>query len=765
MTDTLVYGPAALGQRVERADGVEKVTGRMSYVSDLKLAGMLHAKLLRSPHAHARIRSIDVSKALALPGVRCVLTGADITGVNQDPTSRARSLLAVGRVRFQGQPVAAVAADDVYIAEEAIELIEVVYDVLPAAIDPIEAIKPGAPQVRQHKEDADNAEAQAHATVVTVEVKDTSTAPTNISSRLHFQRGDVAAGFAESDIVIERTYRMPHVHQSYMEPRAAIAAWDGQGNLTIYASTQGLFFIRTEIAAILGLPESRIKIVPLEIGGGFGAKIQPIVEPITAVLARKAKRPVKLVLTRQEELVAATPGPDTIMEVKTGARRDGTLMAIQARVIMDSGSFPGSPVSTCCLIVGGLYRFPSVDIEGIEVLTHKPSQAAYRAPGASQGTFAIESQMDLLADALGLDRLAFRLRHCIVEGDLMPNNQPWPNNGMKQVLEAIGQQPIWRDRKSQPHRGVGFAVGGWLGGIQPAAASVRMSPDGSLSVITGAIDLTGTNTVFRQIAAAEIGLPADSISVRTADSDSAPFAGMSAGSKVTYTVGLAVKAAATDARRQILEIASRELEASPADLEIADGKVRVKGTPDRAVPLRRIGQISTSFGGKYEPVFGRGSTTVTVQSPGFAGQIAEVQVDPDTGKVTILRYVSIQDVGKALNPTLIEGQIQGGSAQGIGMGLTEELIYSKEGWLLNASLLDYRKLTAIDLPAIETILLEVPSPFGPFGAKGVGEPPIVPGPGAIASAIRAATGCEFTILPITPEKVVAALAAPSSATA
>jgi CO/xanthine dehydrogenase Mo-binding subunit len=758
MTDTVANGSAALGERVERAEARDKVTGHMTYVSDLKLPGMLHAKLLRSPHAHARIRSIDLSRARALPGVRLVVAAEDLGFREREPTTRARAVLAVGRVRFQGQPVAAVLADDVHTAEEALDLIAVDYEVLPAAIDVIDAMRPDAPRVRDQGAESDTAEAQAHATVATGETKADTATPPNVASKVHFKRGDVEQGFAESDVIVERTYHIPHVHQSYMEPRATIASWDNQGNLTVYASTQGQFFMRSELSAILKVPESKIRIVALEIGGGFGAKIQPIIEPIAALLARKAKRPVKLVLSRNEELVAATPAPETILELKTGARRDGTLTALKSRIIMDSGCWPGGPLNVCCLIVGGFYKFESIDIDGTEVLTHKPSQAAYRAPGAPHGTFAIEGQMDALADALGIDRLELRLKNCIVEGDPMPHNQPWPNNGMKQVLEAIGRHPIWKDRTRQPNRGVGFAVGGWLGGIQPAAASVRMSPDGSLSVITGAIDLTGTNTVFRQIAAAEIGVDVADITVHTADTDSAPYAGMSAGSKVIYTVGNAVKAAAADARRQILEIASRELEASPADLEIHDGKVSVKGTPDRAIPLTRIGHISTAFGGKYEPVFGRGNITVTVQSPGFAGQIAEVEVDPDTGNVTILRYVSIQDVGKAINPTLIEGQIQGGSAQGIGIGMSENLVYSVDGRLLNGSLLDYRKMTAIDLPPIETVLVEVPSPFGPFGAKGVGEPPIVPGPAAIANAVRDATGCDFTELPVTPERVVAALA-------
>jgi CO/xanthine dehydrogenase Mo-binding subunit len=757
MVDTVANSSAALGQRLTRAEGVDKVTGHMAYVSDLKLPGMLHAKLLRSPHAHARIRSIDVSKARALPGVRCVLTAADLDQRDAEPTTRARAILAVGRVRFHGQPVAAVAADDVHTAEEALDLIAVDYEVLPAALDPLAAMQDDAPLVREQVVASDNAEAQAHATVATGEEKPTSSHPSNVAGRVHFHRGDVERGFAEADVIVERTYHIPHVHQNYMEPRAAIASWDHRGNLTVYASTQGQFFVRSELSAILGLPESRIKIQAMEIGGGFGAKIQPIIEPIAAILAQRTRRPVKLVQTRGEELIAATPAPEVLIELKTGAKRDGTLTALQARVIMDSGCFPGGPLNVCCLIIGGYYKFQALDIVGYEVLTHKASQAAYRAPGAPHGTVAIEGQMDALARALGVDRLALRLQNCIAPGDPMPHNQPWPVNGMRQVLEAIGNHPIWKEHRPGPYRGIGFAVGGWLGGIQPAAASVRMNPDGSLSVITGAIDLTGTNTAFRQIAAAELGVPAEEIAVRTADTDTAPYAGMSAGSKVLYTVGNAVRMAAADAQRQILEIASRELEAAPADLEVADGKVRVKGAPERAISLKEIGHKSTAFGGKYEPVFGRGATTVTTQSPGFAGQIAEVAVDPDTGNVTLLRYVSIQDVGKAINPTLIEGQMQGGSAQGIGMGLSEQLVYSPEGRLVNQSLLDYRNMTAIDLPPIETVIVEVPTPYGPFGAKGAGEPPIVPGAAAIANAVRDATGKDFTDLPITPEKVVAAL--------
>jgi CO/xanthine dehydrogenase Mo-binding subunit len=723
---------------------------------------MLHAKILRSPHAHARIRSIDASKARALPGVRAVLTAADLPPSALNPSSRSRLVLAAGAVRFQGQPVAAVAADDVHTAEEALDLIAVDYEILPAAIDPIAAMQPGAPLVREPDVEADTAEAQAHATVATTEEKPTDDRPSNVASHLHFQRGDVEAGFAEADLIVEHTYRIPHVHQSYMEPRAAIATWDNPNHLTLYISAQGQFALRGEVAGILGIPQSQVRVIPQEIGGGFGAKIQPIIEPITALLAKAAGRPVKLVQTRQEELVAATPAPEVIVELKTGAKKDGTLTALKARAIMDSGCFPGGPLNNVCLLVAGLYKFPNFDVEGFEVLTHKPSQAAYRAPGAPHGTFAIEAQMDAMAKALGLDRMEFRLRHCADSGDPMPHGKPWPLIGMRPILEAIAAHPAWKGYRPAPNRGIGFAVGGWLGGLQPGSASVRMNPDGSLTVITGAIDLTGTNTAFRQIAAAELGVSAESVIVQTADTDSAPFAGTSAGSKVIYSVGSAVRAAAQDARRQILEIASHELEAAPEDLEIQDGAVRVKGAPSRAVPLTKIATASTRFGGTYDPVFGRGVSSITQQSPGFSGQLAKVEVDPDTGKVSLRRYVCFQDVGRAINPTLVEGQMQGGSVQGIGIGLSEELVYNGDGRLLNQSLLDYRQMTAIDLPDIETVIVEVPSPYGPFGAKGAGEPPIVPGPGAIANAVHDAIGCAVTDLPITPDKIVRALRARQS---
>src|SRR5262250_2372143 len=436
-----------IGLSIPRPDGPEKVTGRVQYVADIKPKGLLHAKLLRSPHAHARIVRIDVSKARALPGVRAVLTAADIPELKRKAPTRAHAVLAIDRAVFAGQPVAAVAADELAIAEEALDLIDVQYEVLPVAADPLESMKPGAPPVAELGTEADTSEALAHGSVAGVSSEAKPSKAVNISQQARLQRGDVAKAFAESDVVVEKTYRIPMVHQGYLEPHAVLAQWDQQGNLTLWASTQGSFNTRSEVADILGLEENQIKVIPMECGGGFGGKIRALCEPITAVLARATGRPVRYVMTRREELEAGMPAPQVIIRLKTGAKKDGTLMALEADTILDSGSFSGTVLAVSAVFLGSMYKWPSFDIRGSEVLTHKPSVAAYRAPGAPQTIFAIESHMAQIARELGLDPLEFRMRHLIQEGDPMVNNQPWQSNGAKQVLAKVGEHPLWKGRK------------------------------------------------------------------------------------------------------------------------------------------------------------------------------------------------------------------------------------------------------------------------------------------------------------------------------
>ena len=754
-----------IGLSIPRPDGPEKVTGQVQYVADLSPRGLLHAKLLRSPHAHARILRIDVSRARALPGVRAVLTAADIPELKRKAPTRAHAVLAIDRVVFAGQPVAAVAADEPAIAEEALDLIDVQYEVLPVSADPLEAMKPGAPPVADAGTEADTSEAQAHGSVAGVTTEAKPAKAVNISQQARIQRGDVAKGFAESDVVIEKTYRVPMVHQGYLEPHAVLAQWDTTGFLTLWSSTQGSFNTRSEVADVLELSENRIKVIPMECGGGFGGKIRALCEPITAILARATGRPVRYVMTRREELEAGMPAPQVIIRLKTGVKRDGTLVALEGEAIIESGAFSGAVLAVSGVFLASLYLWPIFDVKGFEVLTHKPSIAAYRAPVAPQTIFAIDSQMEQLAKAIGVDPVEFRLRHLQREGDKMANGQPWLSNGGVEVLTRIAEHPLWKKRAewkaSSPTgrlRGTGLSLGGWLGGLQPTGATVRLNPDGSVQVLTGQVDIAGTNIALAQIAATAYGIDVDKVRITTGDTDVAPMTGLSAGSKTIYTVGVAVMEAAKDARNQTLEIAAKELEASVHDLEIDNEKVVVRGVPDKGITLAQIGKKGNLYMSKVQPVLGVSHPAFSQQAPAFCAQLAKIEIDAETGEVTLHDFVVVQDVGKAINPLAIEGQMQGGAVQSLGMALTEALVYDDKGRLTNPSLLDYRKLTAADLPNIETIIVEKPSPHGPFGARGVGEPPIVPAPAAIANAIEDATGVRLTELPLSSERIALAIA-------
>jgi CO/xanthine dehydrogenase Mo-binding subunit len=444
--------------------------------------------------------------------------------------------------------------------------------------------------------------------------------------------------------------------------------------------------------------------------------------------------------------------------VKAGATRDGTLTAIEADVVFDTGAFPASPLGICCHLMGSSYRCPNVDIRGVEVMTNKVSPAAYRAPGAQQAYYALESTIDELARKLGFDPLEFRLKNAVAEGDLRVDGSPWPRIGLRECLEQAREHPIWknRDRKA-PDEGVGVAIGGWPGGLMPAEAGCRMEPDGTFTVVTGSVDLTGTNTTFALIAAEVLGVPVEKVRVVNGDTSTAPFGPVSGGSLTTYMVGPAVQNAAAQAREQILRIAADELEAAPEDLEIVDGAVRVKGVPDRSITLEKIGDLTMNFGAPYAPVQGQGKRGKAPNAPGFTVHLAKVRVDRATGNVEVKEYAAIQDVGKAINPAEVRGQIMGGVAQGIGWALREALVYGEEGQLLTATLLDYALPVAVDLPPIDTVLVEVPAPEGPFGAKGVGEPPAIPGPGVIANAVRDAIGVRPTQIPMIAERILETL--------
>ncbi|MDR5695859.1 MAG: xanthine dehydrogenase family protein molybdopterin-binding subunit [Armatimonadota bacterium] len=740
-----------IGVPLRRLEGAEKVTGRTRYAGDLSLPGMLHARLVLSPYAHARIVHIP-KEGLGVPGTQ-VVTAEDLPPSPEDAHA---PLLAREETCFCGQPVAVVLAESEAAAEDAAEMLRarILYEELPAALDPLEAMRPGSPIVRPRRR-GETGETQAHATI-DVQEGGGPEAP-NITAHVHFSRGDVTAGFAEADVVREETFRTPIVHQSYLEPHAAIASYDPfTGVLTLWASVQGQFYVRSEVSRRLGLPQTKVRVIPMPVGGAFGAKILHL-EPLVAALALVTRRPVRLVLSRMEEFLAGTPAPQAVITGKVGARRDGTLVALQARLVFDSGAEPGTPLNVAALLLGGYYRFPHLEIEGFEVLTHKAPVGAYRGPGAVQATFAIESLVDAVARALDLDPVEFRLRNIVQEGDPMPNGKPWPRIGLRECLEALRNHVLWQERRKEPHQGYGLAIGGWPGGIEPASACVRANPDGTFHVLVGAVDLTGTATAFAQIAAEVLGVPVEQIQVITGDTDQSPYAGMSAGSKTLYTVGAAVKQAAEEARRQLLTVASDQLEAAIEDLEIVDGHVQVKGVPGKALPISHLAKLTMQFGAKYPPIFGRGESSITRQSPGFAAHLAKVEVDPETGRVGVLEYLAVQDVGRAINPAEVQGQIHGGVAQGIGWALLEEVRYDSQGTLLTTTFSDYAIPKAADVPQIHTVLVEVPSPFGPFGAKGVGEPPVIPVAAAICNAIADAVGVRVTTLPVTPERLHQAL--------
>jgi CO/xanthine dehydrogenase Mo-binding subunit len=573
----------------------------------------------------------------------------------------------------------------------------------------------------------------------------------NVAASERMERGDVAVGLAEADVVIRRTYRTPIVHQGYIEPHATLAAPEPGGGLTIWSSTQGVFLPREETARVLGWSDSRIKLVPAVIGGGFGGK-GVLLEPLAGVLAVMLGRPIKVVLTRIDEFLAATPAPRSRIELALGAKRDGTLTAVDARIVFDAGLYPGSPVHNAMIYVAGLYRIPNFRVRGYDVVTNTIPQGAYRAPGAVQGVFAIECAMDELAQTLGIDPIELRLKSCIVEGDLMPHGQRWARIGLKQCLERLREHPAWKDRQSRPqdpNEGVGVAIGALMVALQSASALCRLESDGTITAVVGSVDISGSNTALLQIAAEAFGLPIERVAISNADSTGAPHSPMSGGSKITLVVGAAIVEAAQDAKRQAFEIAADQLEADLDDLELVDGRIRVRGASERSIGLDRIHTLTAMMYAQYPPVLGRGNIALKVRASAMAAHLARVRVDPDTRRPAILEYVAIHDVGRAINPAMVEENIHGGVAQGIGWALYERMAYDEVGGLVTSSLLDYTLPSAQQVPSIESVILEIPSQSGPYGLRGVGEPPVIPVAATVANAVSAATGRRVTEIPIT----------------
>jgi CO/xanthine dehydrogenase Mo-binding subunit len=744
-----------IGQRVKRLDAPQKLTGQERFTGDLRIPGMLYARPVGSTSAHARIVSVNKEAALAVPGVVAVYSADDLPITRDENGNPAKTPIANGEVLYAGQIVAIVVAESDVAAQDGAAAVEIEYDERPVIATIEQALDPATEAMSERKVTISAEEAAMHNADAAAKSEDDQVElAVNVSNTAHFHRGDIAAGFAEADAIVEYSFVSQGVHQSYMETQAALVTVDPLGGLTVYTSTQAAFHCRNRVAETVGVPISAVNVVPMPVGGGFGGKFV-LIEPLVAAVAVAARRPVLLQYQRMEDLLAGNPAPACEISIKLGAKKTGEFTALEAQLTFDAGSGPTSPLSIAAILLGGYYRFPNMDLRGTEVLSHKAAAGAYRAPGAQQATMAIETAVDELATKLGLDPFDIRLTNAVVTGDPRPTGGPWPKIGLVETLEALRKHPLWvdRDNRRAAGKGIGIAVGGWPGGIEPATAVCRLEADGKFTIVLGSVDLNGTNTTFAQIVAEELGLDANDLKVITASTDSAPWSGGTGGSKITYTVGAAVKKAADDAKQQILSIAADHLEVSADDLELSGGNVSVKGVPSSSMTLKQIAGMSLSAANKHEPVLGRGASSITESAPGFAVHIAEVEVDEITGETTVTNYVAAQDVGYALNPALVEGQVQGGVGQGIGWALYEGLAFDNSGQLITASLMDYAIPRAAHIPPIDIVLVEVPSEHGPYGAKGIGEPPAIPGPAAIANAIKDVTGVRIDEFPIRPESL------------
>jgi len=752
---------SAIGVATPRRDSEPKVRGTTRFAADEPMIGLLHARLLLSHEAHAMITHLDTSAAMQLPGVAAVLTAGDLPITAKGP-GRSNEPLAREEIVYAGQPVAMVVAETEAIATDALELIELELDPLEPVMDLEAAAKPGAAKARHKAPEthSDSDLADAHASVSTEEADDEDELSDNVLESARIAHGDAEAAIAGSEIVLKARFETPWMYQGYLETQAATAWIEPGDQLTVSTSTQSTFSTRDGLAGLFGIPVDRVRVRGTPLGGGFGGKLL-IPDPLVAAAALLLKRPVRLSMTRSEDIAASNPAGAEMMSLTIGADADGRLTGIRARVYVDRGSTDDFGVEAiAAMLAAGPYNWAAHELTALGVATNRVTFGAYRAPTAPPAAFAVESLIDELARELGLDPLQLRLHNVAGEGDPSASGQDFPVFGARACLERIAAHPLWaaRDQLSDGE-GIGASVGWWPGGYEPAAAVCRLDADGRLTVITGAADMTGVETTFASIAADAFGMAPERVRVVNADTSSAPYAGTSGGSKVTYTVGRAVERAAIEARERLLEVAAEELEISPEDLEIVDASVRPRGVPGKAIAIDELAPKILSFGSRHMPVEGHGRSAQP-QAPQAAAHLSHVRVDPETGAVTVLRHVIAQDVGRALNPALVEGQMRGGAAQGLGWALLEQLAHDDYGQLITGTFVDYAMPTAGTTPPIDTEIVEVASPDGPYGAKGVGEAPVVGVPGAVANAITAATGgARVHDLPMTAERVWQAMAA------
>ena len=750
-----------VGSRPVRHDGEEKVTGRARYSADINLPGLLHAKVLRSPHAHARIKGIDASRALALPGVKAVVTSADFNqptgrvidlgeGAMVNPKFLSNNCMAADKALYKGHAVAAVAATSAHIAEQALKLIDVDYEVLPGVVDVLEAMKDDAPILHERLANATNPNMRPGG----LRSDDDPGKSSNIANHFFFEAGDIDKGFAEADIIVEREFRTESVHQGYIEPHAATALWAADGHITIWGSSQGHFNVRDQTANILGVPVSNIKVVPMEIGGGFGGKTLVYLEPVAAMLAKKTGHPVKVAMSRADVFEGTGPTSGSYMRVKLGVNKEGKITAADATLAYEAGAFPGSPINPGIQCMLASYDITNGKIEGYDVVLNKPKTAAYRAPGAPGSAYAVETVIDEICEKIGMDPLEFRMLNGAKEGTRRLTGPVFPRIGFLETVQAALDHDHYSASLEGPNRGRGVAAGFWFNGTGPSSAIASVNADGTISLTEGSPDIGGTRAAVAMQLAEVLGIAAEDVNPQVGDTDSIGWTSMTGGSGVAFKTGWACYEAAQDVRRQMINRAARIWEVSPDDVDYQDGVITHKSDPELKITFKQLAARLNSTGG---PIVGRANVDPGGAGATFAVHIVDLEVDPDTGKVDILRYTALQDAGKAIHPSYVEGQIQGGVAQGIGWALNEEYFFDQNGHMANSSFLDYRMPTSLDLPMIDTVIVEVANPTHPYGVRGVGEVPIVPPMAAIANAIYNAVGVRMTNLPMSPGAVLEAL--------
>ena len=715
-----------LGTSPVRHDGVDKVTGRANYGADFSLPGLLHGKVLRSPHAHALIESIDTSRAAALPGVHAVVTGGDFPDVDTDA---ARNVIARDRVLYHGHAVAAVAAATAQLASEALALIDVRYQVLPHVTDLRQAMQPDAPQVGGGP----------------------NVAPVDV-----FERGDPEAGFAAADVVVECEYDAASVHQGYIEPHACVARALEDEQVMLWCSSQGHFNIRNQCAELLGMQVSTIRTIPAEIGGGFGGKLKPYLEPLAIRLSQRSGRPVKMVMAREEEFRATGPAPGSYVRLKLGASSDGKITAVDCELWFESGAFAGGPAGAGMSAITACYEVANLRVAGHHVKVNKPKTAAYRAPAAPNGAHAVESALDEVAERLEMDPLQLRLTNAAREGTRQAAGPAYPVIGMTDVVEVARAHDHYGAPLGDPApgctRGRGVGCGWWGGGAGMATAHISVLPDGSPALMTGRPDIGGSRAAHAMVLAEELGIDVDTVKPFIGDTDATGQNGVTAGSSTAYSASVAVREAATVLKQDLCQRAAATWDVSSSEVSWRDGAAH--HADGRSLTLSALAATASQTGG---PLAADANVDASGAGPSFSTHICDVEVDPETGHVTVVRYTVCQDVGRALHRAYVEGQLQGGAVQGIGWALNEEYVYDGDGAMQNPGFLDYRMPVALDVPMIDTVLVEVPNPNHPYGIRGVGENSIVAPLAAVANAIHSAVGVRLRSLPMSPPKVLNAI--------